>query len=46
MENGDTTQQIVFDEKDPEYLVDELSQRVYFFPKKSGVKALGLGPVE
>lgn len=39
---GDTAGQFVFDEKDPEYAVDQMGDRVYFFKKKKQIIAYDL----
>ncbi len=43
METGEPGEQIVFDEKDPEYKVDDMSQRVYHFKGKKNIVAYDLG---
>ena len=42
METGEAHNQVVFDEKEPEYIVDDVMGRVYFFPKKSSIRAIDL----
>ncbi len=42
METGDPASQKVLDEKNPEYTVDEVTGRLYFFPKKNSIRAIDL----
>ncbi len=42
METGETFTQKVLDEKDPEYIIDEVTGRLYFFPKKHSIEAIDL----
>lgn len=42
LQTGETDNQFVFAEKQPEYAVDAVGGRVYYFPKKRAVKAFDL----
>ena len=42
LNSGETDNQILLKEKDPEYLVDDVEGRLYHFPNKNGVKAYSL----
>jgi hypothetical protein len=39
LETGETSDQVVFDEKEPEYMVDELGGRLYHFKDKKNILA-------
>lgn len=43
LSNGETDGQVVFKEKDPNYTVDQLSKRLYFFPKGKSIVAYDMG---
>ena len=39
---GETDSQVVFDEKEPDYTVDPIGGRLYFFPGKKNIAAYDL----